>query len=285
MKPMIETAELQEEKFSRRKKTFFLIGFNLAFFILILILGSNIHEDQLELNFMAKNLAPSFAHPFGTDALGRDMLLRTLKGLSVSIQIALIATLASLLVSLAFGLLLAIGDERQDAFVSWLIDVFLSIPHMIFLIIISVALGRGEKGVVVGIAATHWTFLTRIIRAEIKQIKTQDYLKVAAHLGKSRFEIAVKHVLPHLLPQIFVATILLFPHAILHEAGISFLGFGLSLSTPAIGIILAESMQYLAQGCWWLAFFPGMMLVCVVRSVTSLGENIKNLLDPYSYHE
>lgn len=270
---------------TRRSKTLFYILINTVFMVSVFLYGASIQESDLTLNFQQKNLAPSLAHIFGTDHVGRDMFMRTMKGLSLSIRIAVIATIAALLVALCFTIILSVTKEKGDAIVSFIIDVFLSIPHMVFLIIISVAVGRGIKGVILGIAATHWTFLTRIIRAEIKQIKQEEYITISKHLGKSSLWITIHHVLPHILPQVLVSTILLFPHAILHEAGISFLGFGLSLSTPAIGIILAESMQYLVQGCWWLAFFPGVMLVLVVRSVSCIGENLKLLVDPYTYHE
>ena len=163
------------------------------------------------------------------------------------------------------------GGKKGDTFVTWLIDVFLSMPHMMFLILISVAVGKGLQGVIIGLALTHWTGLTRLIRAEIKQIKTENFISISKALGKSPMWIAVKHIFPHLISQVFVAMILLFPHAILHEAGISFLGFGLSLSSPAIGIILSESMKYLAQGYWWLAFFPELILELDILRRTNDG--------------
>jgi peptide/nickel transport system permease protein len=97
--------------------------------------------------------------------------------------------------------------------------------------------------------------------------------------------ILLHHILPHVLPQFVVGLVLLFPHAILHESSLSFLGYGLPPEQPAIGIILAESMKYLTGGMWWLAFFPGITLVLIVILFDKLGENLKMLLDPYSAHE
>lgn len=152
------------------------------------------------------------------------------------------------------------------------------------LILISYAFGKGFKGVVIGVALTHWTSLARLIRSEVLQLKEATYIKVAEKLGKSKMEIAWKHMVPHLLPQFLVGLILLFPHAILHEASITFLGFGLSPEQPAIGIILEESMTHLAMGKWWLAVFPGFLLVMTVVLFDVAGESLRKLLDPASAH-
>lgn len=173
----------------------------------------------------------------------------------------------------------------MDAFISWLIDIFLGVPHLLAIILISFAFGKGLKGVIIGVALTHWPSLARVIRAEVMQIKNAEFIKIAEKLGKNKWWVATKHTLPHLLPQLFVGLILVFPHAILHEASVTFLGFGLSPQQPAIGIILSESMKYLSTGLWWLAFFPGLSLLIITRCFDVLGTNIKKLVDPYNAHE
>ena len=136
-----------------------------------------------------------------------------------------------------------------------------------------------------GVALTHWTSLTRVLRAEIKQINTSEFVKLSQRFGKSKMWIAKKHILPLVITQIIVGTILIFPHAIMHEASVTFLGFGLSPHEPAIGIILSESMKYLATGNWWLALFPGLALLIIVLLFDIAGENIKKILDPTSANE
>lgn len=271
-------------KINGRQQAAILLAICIGLLLYVAIHGSLITEDLLEANFMEKNLPPSTTHIFGTDAQGRDMYLRTLKGLSLSFKISSIATLIAILISAIFSFLLAVGGEVMDTFITWLIDVFLSLPHMLFVILISVAVGKGVKGVIFGLSLTHWTGLTRLIRSELKHIKTQDFIKASKSFGKSKAWIAIHHILPHLSGQIFVAAILLFPHAILHESAISFLGFGLSLSTPAIGIILSESMNYIQAGYWWLGFFPGLMLVILVLIIYSIGNCIQTLMNPHTYH-
>ena len=156
---------------------------------------------------------------------------------------------------------------------------------MLLLILICVACGRGMKGVVIGVAFTHWTSLARLIRSEVLQLKESKYILIAQKLGHSKWEIAKKHMLPHLLPQFLVGLVLMFPHAILHESSVTFLGFGLSMEQPAIGIILSESMKYLIMGKWWLALFPGIMLVLTVVLFDLGGTSLRKIMDPNSVHE
>ena len=146
-------------------------------------------------------------------------------------------------------------------------------------------MGKGFGGVAAGIALTHWPSLARLIRAEVIQLRESPYIQVAEKMGKSRWYIVRKHLIPHLLPQFLVGLVLIFPHAVLHESSLTFLGFGLSSEQPAIGIILSESMKYLITGKWWLALFPGIMLALVVVLFYKAGENLRKLTEPGSMHE
>ena len=230
------------------------------------------------------NQGPSLEHIFGTDWMGRDMFTRTIKGLGLSIQIGAGASILSTIIAVILGLLSSF-NKHIDTFVAWLVDLFLSVPHILLIILISIGLGGGAFGVIMGVAFTHWTSLTRVLRAEIKQIQTSDYIKLSKNLGKSKFWIARKQIFPLVFTQIIVGTILIFPHAIMHEASVTFLGFGLSPHEPAIGIILSESMKYLATGNWWLALFPGLSLLIIVLLFDIAGENVKRLLDTTTANE
>ncbi|MDT9723926.1 ABC transporter permease [Xylanibacillus composti] len=231
-----------------------------------------------------RNLPPSLAHWFGTDWLGRDMLIRTLQGLKLSLQVGIAAGLLSTAIAAILGLLAAAG-RWADRAVSWLIDLFLSVPHLVLLILISFMLGGGAKGVLLGVALTHWPSLARVIRAEVMQLRQAEYVQVSRRLGKSRLWIGLHHLMPHLAPQLLIGLLLIIPHAILHEAGVTFLGLGLSSQQPAIGIILAESMRYLSTGMWWLALFPGLSLLIVVRCFDRLGDTLRRRIDPRHAHE
>ncbi len=264
---------------TREHSIFLVISFSL-FVVVLLIVGMCIPEKALMTDLGNINMAPGIKHIFGTDPVGRDMLLRTVKGLSLSIRVGLFCAVTSSLIAMIFGIIGPIFGGVVDGFVVSLVDLIMAIPHTILVILISIAVGGGFKGIVIGISITHWTSLTRVIRAEVLQIMESEYVKVAYRFGKSRVYVCVKHLIPHIIPQLVVGTILTFPHAIIHEASLTFLGFGLPPHEPAIGVILAESMKYLTSGQWWLAVFPGATLVLISMMVSAVGHSLQKVIDP-----
>lgn len=273
------------KKLNRRTRTLILTIVLAVVLIAIYALGALIPESAVAADFMNAKQPPSLKHPFGTDALGRDLLARTLKGLAVSMTVGLAASMISAVIAVLVGIAAATGSHFVDGAINWIIDLVMGVPHTILVILISFAMGRGLKGLLIGIAATHWCSLARLIRSEVLQLRSQQYVAVSRKLGRSSGWILIHHLLPHLAPQFFVGLILLFPHAILHEASISFLGYGLPPEQPAIGIILSESMKYLSAGMWWTAVFPGITLVAIVLLVDQLGEHLRMVIDPYSAQE
>ena len=247
-------------EFGIREKTILSLSIFVVFFIVIIIAGSVINPEKFSIDLINKNQNPSLTHICGTDWIGRDMFFRTLKGLSMSMKIGVLSSVISGIIAVVLGVIGPICGKRVDSVITWFIDLVLSVPHTLIIILISMAAGGGLKGIVMGVSLTHWTSLTRIIRAEVMQVKEADYTKIAKNFGKSNLYIAKNHILPHIIPQLLVGIVLIFPHAILHEASVTFLGFGLQSHEPAIGIILSEAMKYLTSGKWWLAFFPGLFL-------------------------
>ncbi|HWP95663.1 MAG TPA: ABC transporter permease [Syntrophomonadaceae bacterium] len=270
---------------NRRQLTLIQTGLAALLLLGVIITGLLLSDERISTHFQARYLAPSLQHLFGTDWLGRDMLTRSLKGLTLSIGVGFLASTVSVLIALTLGMAAATLGQAVDAVIGWLVDLFIGMPHLVLIILIAFALGGGMKGVVVGVALTHWPSLTRVIRAEVLQLRSAEFVQISRHLGRSRWWVATRHIMPHVIPQLLVGLILLFPHAILHEAAVTFLGLGLSPHQPAIGIILSESMRYLSTGMWWLAFFPGLSLLLIVRAFDILGNNLRMLSDPYSAHE
>lgn len=268
-----------------RIQTIFFTLFLLFFLVGIILIGFFYAKEATQTNFSQRNLAPSFAYPFGTDWLGRNMLYRTLAGLSLSLTLGMVTALLSAILATLIGIVAAMGSKLLDASINWLIDLVMGIPHLVLLILISFALGGGAKGLMVGIILTHWTGLARLVRSEVLQLRSLHYIKASHQFGKSNGWIIRHHLLPHMTSVFTVGVILLLPHVILHEAAISFLGYGLPPEQPAIGIILSESMKYVISGMWWLAVFPGSLLVLVVFMFDRLGDNVRKLLDPISSQE
>lgn len=257
-----------------------LVGALVALTVLVaaVVAGALSAERASATDFTATNLAPCLEHPFGTDWMGRDMLARTLAGLSTSVVVGAVSAAVSSVIALVLAAASALGGPRVDAVVGWLIDLIMGVPHIVLLILVSYALGRGAAGVCVGVALTHWPSLTRVLRAEIMQLRAQPFMACSRALGVSGMRLALTHALPCVLPQYLVGLVLLFPHAILHEASITFLGFGLSPEQPAIGVILSEAMGYLTSGAWWLAVFPGAALLAVVLMFDRVGSALRRLL-------
>ena len=265
-----------------RTKTLVIIILSALVIVSIFISGYFIRD--IPTSFISANQMPSFEHIFGTDWMGRDMFQRTIAGLGLSIMVGFIASVISTIISIVLGLFSSF-NRFADECVAGIIDLFGSIPHILLIILVSIMFGGGVIGVVMGVGLTHWTPLARVLRSEVKEIRTKEYIHLAENLGRSKVWIAVKHIFPLIISQIIVGVILMFPHAIMHESAITFLGFGLPPHEPAIGVILSESMHYLSSGYWWLAFYPGMSLLIVVLLFDLIGENVEKLFNPETAQE
>ena len=271
---------LKHSKVGTREKAIYLTCMFTAVILIACIAGYFVPDKAIMTDLSNINEAPSAKHIFGTDWVGRDMFLRTVKGLSLSIKVGLICSITSSLVAVVLGIIGPIWGGVVDEVISWMVDLIMSIPHTILVILISIACGGGFKGIVVGVSITHWNSLTRVIRAEVLQTMESEYVKVANKFGKSKLNVCVNHLVPHIIPQLVVGTVLIFPHAIIHESSLTFLGFGLPPHEPAIGVILAESMKYLTSGQWWLAVFPGATLVVLSIVVSAVGHSLQKIIDP-----
>ena len=273
------------QKLDKRRKTLFTIAFAATFLAAIAVAGELSGDRGLTTNLAMRQLPPSFTHPFGTDWLGRDMFARTLLGLRASLGVGLTAALFSSVIALCLGLASATLGRTVDRVITLLVDAVISTPHLVLLLLISFVCGGGARGIIIAVAVTHWPALTRVIRAEVLQLQASEYVQLSRKLGKSPLFIARRHMLPHVAPQFLVGLLLLFPHAILHAAALTFLGFGMSPHTPEIGALLADAMRYLSLGLWWLAIAPGVALIFTVKTFDTLGANTRALLDPKTCRE
>lgn len=275
----------KEKVFNRRILVFILIAIAVIYLIGVFVWGLFMNPQAYEANYADKFLIPSLSHPFGTDFIGRDMFHRTIKGLSNSLIIGVLASIVSSIIALVAGISSAVFGGWIDKFVNWCVDLCMGLPHLVLLMLISFMMGKGVKGVTIAVALTHWPALTRIVRAEVIQIRSSQYVKAAYKMGRSKLQVAFEHIIPHVMPAYLIGLVLLFPHAIMHEASITFLGFGMPAEMPAIGVILSEAMQHISTGKWWLALFPGLMLLIAVLLFDVIGENLKKLWNPESGNE
>ncbi|WP_374445012.1 ABC transporter permease [Providencia sp.] len=233
---------------------------------LLVILASYavwLSSTDIEMNLLDRRLSPSWVHLFGTDNLGRDLFERTFQGVATSLQIGLIAAVSSGFIALVMAGLSSMS-KVMDYAVRGVIDALLALPHLLLLVLICFTLGGGKMGVIWAVALTHWPKLTLILRSELLRVKQADYIMLSQRIGNSAVYRWRYHYLPMILPQWMVGTLLMFPHAVLHSAALSFLGFGLSPHEPSLGILLSDALRYLSTGAWWLVVFPGVALMGLV---------------------
>lgn len=253
------------------------IAFGLC--VVVLICGQMVPQSWLALNVDARGQPPSLGHVFGTDLLGRDIAARTLAALANSLWTGFVASALSATLALMLALASAVS-RRADTVVSVMTELALGLPHFVLLIIIAYAAGGGAVGVMIAISLTHWPRLSRILRIEAQTLVTAEYVRISRALGRSRYWVARHHLVPHLLPQYLVGIVLIFPHAILHEAGLSFVGLGIEPHLPSVGVMLAESLRAIMAGLWWVALFPGLGLVLIAVAIEVSGERLRRAGQP-----
>ncbi|MGH3751180.1 MAG: ABC transporter permease, partial [Pseudonocardiaceae bacterium] len=227
--------------------------------------------DQSLIDYGAVRLAPSAQHPFGTDAAGRDVLLRSLAGLRVSLLVAVLCAVISTLIGAVVGAASGVLGGWPDRLLMRVVDTINSVPHLLLGIII-VALYRGSLlTVVASIALTHWTGIARIVRAEVLSLRDRPFIDAAISGGASQTRVLRRHLLPAIVPQAALSAVLILPHAVWHETALSFLGLGLPPHLASIGNILTEGREGVLVGTWWIVLFPSALLVATTLAVAALG--------------
>jgi len=226
---------------------------------------------------------PSFAHPMGTDEVGRDLLVRVLHGVRISLTIAVLAALAAVAVGTLIGVLAGTMGGRVDALAMRATDVFASQNHFLFgvlaLVLFRPALG-GAGAVMLAVGLTHWPSLARIVRGELMSLRERPFVSAAVGGGANRRRLARRHYLPHLMPAVGLAFVLTVPHAIFHESAYSFLGLGLPAHQASLGNILADGQRSLLAGGWWIALFPGLAILAAAMAIGTIAEHWREHLHP-----
>lgn len=238
-------------------------------------------EHRVDLRFILQ--PPSAAHPMGTDSLGRDMFAQLLHGLRTSFAVSALAASVAVTVGTALGLLAGLIGGKADYILMRAVDVFQAQNHFLLSILIAVLFRPlfGPAGaIMLAVSLTHWVTVTRIVRAQMLSLREKPFIRAAINVGASPWLIVRRHYIPHLLPSIALAFVLLVPHAIFHESGLSFLGLGMPPHEPSLGSLLAESRQTLFAGGWWMAVFPGAVIFLASAAVGLLGEYWRERLHP-----
>ena len=235
--------------------------------------------DPIKTDYRAVRKAPSSAHPFGTDEVGRDVLSRLIWGARASLLAGAVPVTLALLVSLPLGLLSGCAGGWLDGLIMRVTDAMLAIPFLIVAIALAAFLGPSlvNAMLAIGIAALP-TFL-RLARGTALALTTEEFVVSARALGCSRVRVAVRHVLPNMLPPLLIQSSLTVAAAIIAEASLSFLGLGQQPPAPSWGSMLNAAQRYLSQAPW-IALYPGLMIFTVVMALNVVGDGLRDALDP-----
>ena len=242
--------------------------------------------DLTEIDFFDARLPPmsqsmnGTLYLLGTDGQGRDMLSAMVYGLRTSMGVGLFAGVVALAVGTALGLAAAYFGGRIDTLIMRLVDLMLGFPTILVALMLLALLGQGVWKVVLALVIVQWAQFARAVRAAALVERGKEYVEAAASLGLSRPRILFGHMLPNCLPPIIVIGTLQIANAISAEATLSFLGIGLPITEPSLGLLIANGYQTLLSGQYWISVYPGLLLLSLVFSINIVGDRLREVLNP-----
>ena len=261
--------------------------------LLLVVLAPLSPYDPEVSNMAVRYQPPSWQHPMGTDALGRDLLTRVLYGGRISVLVGLLVVGISISIGVPIGALAGYYGGRLDAILMRVTDTFLTLPTLLVLILLSAILREVEFplfernsvltiGLVIGILS--WMIFARLVRASFLTLREMDFVAATRALGGSDLRIILRHILPNSIGPIIVEATLEMGYAIIEESGLSFLGFGIQPPTPSWGNLLSNAQENFTKYPWQ-AIFPGLMIFLAIISVNYIGDGLRDAFDPYKVIE
>ncbi|KPQ33837.1 MAG: peptide/nickel transport system permease protein [Phormidesmis priestleyi Ana] len=250
-------------------------------FVLFALFGSAIAPyDPLASNAAQSLSPPTAAHWFGTDDLGRDVLSRVIVATRLDLGIATIAVIISFFLGSILGTCAGYFGGIADKLISRLVDTIMAFPLFILAMGLVAALGNTVENIIYATAVINLPLYTRVVRSEVLIRRDAGYIEAARLVGNGPLRIMATHLFPNVLPVMMVHISLNMGWAILNAAGLSFIGLGVRPPTPEWGIMVAEGATYIISGEWWLAIFPGIVLMLAVFCFNLLGDGLRDLIDP-----
>nr|WP_085831246.1 ABC transporter permease [Collinsella vaginalis] len=241
------------------------------------LLGSPTSSDSTTLA-QTSLLAPNAEHPFGTDALGRDILVRVIYGARVSLSVGIMATAISTVIGLILGALAGFYGGIWDTIIMRAADIFLAFPYVLFVVSMIAVIGRSLTNVFVAIGILGWPSIARVFRSAILTVKENDYVDAARAMGASDMRIIFRHIFPNSVASIVVYATMNIGGAILTESALSFLGMGVVPPTPSWGTMIQDGQAYLTTAPWMM-IMPGLAILSTVLAFTLLGDGLRDALD------
>ncbi|WP_449622905.1 ABC transporter permease [Robertmurraya sp. Marseille-Q9965] len=259
-----------------------MLGFGIIIILIVLSLfGQWIAPfDPMNAPLRDRLLPPlTDGHFLGTDQLGRDILSRLIAGTKVSMIIGLATALLAGVVGTIIGVTAGYFRGWVDVVLMRIVDVQLSFPFILLVLVVSAVLGAGLTNIIISLAVGGWVIFARVIRSEVLAIREKEFITAAIATGVPKLEILVRHILPNIFTPIIILVSLQMGTYIIAEASVSFLGFGVQPPTPAWGNMLNEGKDYIF-GSWWLITFPGLAIVLTTLGVNLFGDWLRDTLDP-----
>ncbi|MEK7231661.1 MAG: ABC transporter permease [Pseudomonadota bacterium] len=268
-----------------------LAGLTVFVLILIVALGAPLISPQnpynlAELDILDSKLAPGgrsidgLTFWLGSDDQGRDLLSAIFYGLRISLGVGAVSTLAALAIGLTIGLAAAWFGGRIDAVIMRLVDIQLSFPAILIALILLAVLGQGVDKIVIALITVQWAYYARTVRGAALVERNKEYVEAAACLALSAPRILFRHLLPNCLPPLIVVATVQVAHAIALEATLSFLGLGMPITSPSLGLLIANGFTHLLSGKYWISFFPGIALLVTIVSINLVGDQLRDVLNP-----
>jgi peptide/nickel transport system permease protein len=242
--------------------------------------------DLAQLDVMDSRLPPGSPSPaggtywLGTDDQGRDMLSAIFYGLRISLSVGVIATAIALAIGLAMGLIAAYFGGRIETLIMRIADIQLSFPAILIALILLAVLGQGMFKIIAALVTVQWAYYARTVRSAALVEKRKEYIEAARCLALTPSRIVFRHLLPNCLPPLIVVATVQVAAAIALEATLSFLGLGLPITEPSLGLLIANGYQYLLSGKYWISFFPGVALLLTIVSINLVADQMRDVLNP-----
>ena len=242
--------------------------------------------DLAQIDLMDSKLAPGEksavdkSYLLGTDDQGRDMLSAIFYGLRISLGVGVASTIVAVVIGITFGLMAAYFGGWVDTLIMRVVDIQLSFPAILLALILLAVFGQGVDKVIIALITVQWAYYARTVRASALVEKQKEYVEAARVLALSKTRILFRHLLPNCLPPLIVVATVQVAHAISLEATLSFLGLGLPITEPSLGLLISNGFTYLMSGKYWISFYPGLALLVTIMSINLVADQLRDVLNP-----
>ena len=242
--------------------------------------------DLATLDIMDSRLAPGeqmtsgTTAVLGTDGLGRDMLSAMIYGLRISLGVGAMSGVIALCLGVCIGLMAAYFGGRVDAVIMRIVDLQLSFPAILIALVLLATLGKGVDKIIVALIVVQWAYYARTVRGAALVERNKEYVEAATCLALSHQRVVFRHLLPNCMPPLIVVATVQIAHAIALEATLSFLGIGLPVTEPSLGLLISNGFEYMMSGKYWISIYPGVALLVTIVSINLVGDRLRDVLNP-----